>query len=157
MTLLARLVDTSQRVSAISARLVKVRELAACPRAREPGEIDIGVQYLSGEARQERFGIGHAVLQAVSAGSAARNATLTLADVDRRLTEMAGMRGAGMTARRSAALRELFSKGHRTTERDTDGITRVLSYQVATAHRRWVESCTQGIRTGAAADPHRAR
>ncbi|MGQ0835379.1 MAG: ATP-dependent DNA ligase [Gammaproteobacteria bacterium] len=109
MTLLARLVDTSQRVSATSARLAKVRELAACLRAFEPAEIDIGVQYLSGEAPQGRFGIGYAVLQAASAGSAAHDATLSIADVDRRLTEIAGMRGAGATARRSAALRELFS------------------------------------------------
>lgn len=109
MTLLARLVDTSQRVSATSARLAKVRELAACLRALEPAEIDIGVQYLSGEAPQGRFGIGYAVLQAASAGSAAHHATLSIADVDRRLTEIAAMRGAGATARRSAALRELFS------------------------------------------------
>lgn len=109
MTLLARLVDTSQRVSATSARLAKVKELAACLRALEPAEIDIGVQYLSGEAPQGRFGIGYAVLQTASAGSAAHDAKLSIADVDRHLTEIAEMRGAGATARRSAALRGLFS------------------------------------------------
>ncbi len=109
MTLLARLVETSQRVSATSARLAKVRELAACLRALEPGEIEIGVQYLSGETPQGRFGIGYAVLQAAAAGSPASDPTLSIVDVDRRLGEIAATRGTGVTARRSAALRELFS------------------------------------------------
>jgi DNA ligase 1 len=109
VTLLARLVETSQQVSATPARLAKVRELAACLRALEPDEIDIGVQYLSGEAPQGRFGIGYAVLQAARADSPARDPTLTIVDVDRRLGEIAATRGAGVTARRSAALRELFS------------------------------------------------
>jgi DNA ligase-1 len=109
VTLLASLVDTSQRVSATSARLAKARELAACLRALEPGEIEIGVQYLSGEAPQGRFGLGYAVLRSASTGVAAHEATLSIADVDRRLSEIAGMRGSGATARRSEALRELFS------------------------------------------------
>ncbi len=109
MTLLARLVETSQRVSAAPARLAKVRELAACLRALEPDEIDIGVQYLSGEAPQGRFGIGYGVLRGASAGVAAREATLAIIDVDRRLSEIAAISGSGATARRSQALRELFS------------------------------------------------
>ena len=109
MTLLARLVETSQRVTATSARLAKVRELAACLRALEPGEIEIGVQYLSGETPQGRFGIGYAVLQAAAAGSSASDPTLSIVDVDRRLGEIAATRGTGVTARRSAALGELFS------------------------------------------------
>ncbi len=109
MTLLASLVDTSQRVSATPARLAKVRELAACLRALGPGEIDTGVQYLSGETPQGRFGIGYAALRTASAGAAARESTLSIGDVDRRLTEVAAMRGSGATARRSEALRELFS------------------------------------------------
>jgi DNA ligase 1 len=109
VTLLARVVETSQRVSATSARLAKVRELAACLRALEAGEIEIGVQYLSGETPQGRFGIGYAVLQAAAAGSRAPDPTLSIVDVDRRLAEIAATRGTGVTVRRSAALRELFS------------------------------------------------
>ncbi len=86
-----------------------MRELAACLRALEPHEIEIGVQYLSGETPQGRFGIGYAVLRAASAGAAAHEATLSIADVDRRLSEIAAIRGSGATARRSEALRELFS------------------------------------------------
>ena len=62
MSLFANLVGVSQRVGATTARLAKVRELAACLRAVEPSEIDIAVQYLSGEIPQGRFGIGYAML-----------------------------------------------------------------------------------------------
>jgi DNA ligase-1 len=109
MTQLANLVDTSQRVGATAARLAKVRELAACLRALEPAEIEIAVHYLSGETPQGRFGIGYAVLQAARSAATAGAATLSITEVDRRLAEIATIRGSGSTARRSEALRELFS------------------------------------------------
>jgi DNA ligase-1 len=86
-----------------------VRELAACLSSFAPDEIDIGVHYLSGDTRQGRSGIGSATLRAASAGTAANEATLSIADVDSRLGEIAGIRGSGSTTRRSAALRDLFS------------------------------------------------
>ncbi len=108
MTLLASLVETSQRVGATSARLAKVRELADRLRAFEPEEIEIGVQYLAGEAPQGRFGIGYAILRDASEAVAATEPTLTLSEVDRRLTEIASLRGSGSAARRATALHELF-------------------------------------------------
>ena len=110
MTLLATLVDTSQRVGATSARLAKVRELAACLRELAPDEIEIGVQYLSGETPQGRIGIGFDALRAASAGGAAPQPTLSLTGVNARLAEIATIRGAGSTARRAAALKDLFAR-----------------------------------------------
>jgi DNA ligase-1 len=110
MTLLHDLVATSQRVSATSARLAKVRELAACLRMLAPEEIETGVQYLSGETRQGRFGIGFTVLRAASGGVAAQQPSLSITDVDTRLSELASIRGAGVTARRSEVLQELFAR-----------------------------------------------
>jgi DNA ligase-1 len=110
MTLLAAVVETSGKVGATSARLAKVRELAACVRSLAPEEIEIGVQYLAGETRQGRFGLGYATLAAASAGTAANEPTLTLADVDAQLTAIAGIRGSGASARRSEALRQLFAR-----------------------------------------------
>ena len=109
MTLLQQLVDVSQRVGATSARLTKVRELAAGLRTLSRDEIEIGVQYLSGETPQGRFGIGYAVLRAACADVGAPAATLSIVEVDRRLGEIAAMRGSGSATRRSTALRELFS------------------------------------------------
>ena len=123
MTLLATLVDVSQRVGATAGRLAKVRELAGCLRALDAAEIEIGVLYLSGETPQGRIGIGYAVLQATRAAAAAAEPTLSIADVDSRLTEIAGIRGAGSTARRSAALHDLFS---RATPVEQDFLVRLL-------------------------------
>jgi len=109
MTLLAELVATSQRVGATSARLVKVRELANCLRALEPDEIETAVQYLSGELPQGRFGVSYAMLQTAAQVPAAPAPTLTIAETDRRLAEIAQIRGAGSAARRAAALGELFA------------------------------------------------
>jgi DNA ligase-1 len=108
MTLLATLVATSQRVGATSARLAKVRELAAALRALEPGEIEIAVQYLSGEVPQGRFGVSYAMLQAAAQVPAAAGSTLTVLETHRRLGEIAVIRGGGSAALRTTALRDLF-------------------------------------------------
>jgi DNA ligase-1 len=109
MTLLADLVETSKRVGATSARLAKVRELASRLRSLVPEEIEIGVGYLSGEIRQGRFGLGYASLREAADGPPSAEPTLTIVEVDRMLGELAEIRGAGSTARRTAALTQLFS------------------------------------------------
>jgi ATP-dependent DNA ligase I len=111
MSLFADLVAVSRRVGATSARLAKVRELAAHLRAVEPSEIDTAVHYLSGEIPQGRFGIGYAALRkAGEASGAAATATLAIADVDRSLTDVAAIRGSGSAARRAQALQDLFAR-----------------------------------------------
>jgi DNA ligase-1 len=111
MSLFADLVAVSQRVGATTARLAKVRELAACLRAVEPSEIDTAVHYLSGEIPQGRFGIGYATLRKASESSGGTaTASLTIADVDRSLTDVAAVRGSGSAARRNEALQALFGR-----------------------------------------------
>jgi DNA ligase 1 len=113
MTLLADLVKTSQRVGAASGRLVKIRELAAFLRALAPEEIETGAHYLSGEIQQGRIGIGYATLRAAASSSPAEVGTLSLLELDGLLTSLAGIRGAGSTAARAAALGGLFSRATR--------------------------------------------
>jgi DNA ligase-1 len=111
MSLFADLVAASQRVGATSARLAKVRELAAHLRAVEPSQIDTAVHYLSGEIPQGRFGIGYAALRKASEqGGAAASATLTIEDVDRSLAAVAAIRGSGSASRRAQALQDLFAR-----------------------------------------------
>src|SRR5207302_50517 len=110
MTLLADLVRTSQRVGATAARLSKVRELASFLRALPPDEIETAAHYLSGEIPQGRIGVGYSTLQAAAASGAASAETLSLAEVDRSLALIAAIRGAGSSARRAQALRELFRR-----------------------------------------------
>lgn len=108
------LVAVSQRVGATSARLAKVRELAACLRAVEPSEIDTAVHYLSGEIPQGRFGIGYAALRkAGEVSGVAAAATLTIDDVDRSIADVAALRGSGSAARRAQALQALFGRATR--------------------------------------------
>jgi DNA ligase-1 len=109
MTLFAELVATSHLVGATSGRLAKVRAIAERLAAFDADEVEIGTQYLSGTSPQGRSGIGYAVLNAASDGVPATAPSLSIRDVDRRLGDIAAMRGAGTTAQRSAALRELFS------------------------------------------------
>src|SRR5688572_11121816 len=110
MTLLSIIVETSAKVGATSARLAKVRELAACLKIFSPDEIIIGVAYLSGELPQGKLGIGYAVLKEANSVPPAGEPSLTVLDVDQRLTALANIRGTGSTQRRTEALSELFSR-----------------------------------------------
>jgi DNA ligase-1 len=110
VTRLADLVETSQRVSASSGRLAKVRELAALLRALAPDEIEIATAYLSGEIPQGRIGIGYASLEAAAAASAAGQPQLSLREVDASLAALAALRGSGSAAARAQALRQLFAR-----------------------------------------------
>src|SRR3989337_509785 len=110
MTLLSIIVETSAKVAAPSARLAKVRELAACLKTFAPDEVVIGVAYLSGETPQGKFGIGYAVLKEANSVTAASSPTLSVLDVDQRLTDLATIRGSGSTAQRAQAPNALFSR-----------------------------------------------
>src|SRR5260221_14290797 len=113
MTALANLVETSVRVGATSGRLAKIRELASFLRGLAPEEIETGAHYLSGEIQQGRIGIGYATLRTAASNSPADAGTLSLVEVDRFLTDLAAIRGAGSTASRAAALAGLFSRATR--------------------------------------------
>jgi ATP-dependent DNA ligase I len=110
MTLLASVVEVSERVGATAARLEKVRELAGLLRSLEPAEIAIGVHYLSGEAPQGRIGLGPAVLREASTSTPASAASLSLSETDQTITDVAGLHGPGVNSLRTAALRDLFGR-----------------------------------------------
>jgi DNA ligase-1 len=109
VTLFAVLADTSQRVRATAARSAKIRELAALLTRLQPDEIGIAVHYLSGEMAQGRIGVGPAAVSGAAALPAAQVPTLSIAEVDRRLSALATISGAGSAALRTEALRGLFA------------------------------------------------
>jgi DNA ligase 1 len=119
----AELVAASDRVAATSSRLAKLRELAACLRTFDPDEVEIGVLFLAGETRQGKIGIGYSVLQRARSTSAAREPSLTLAEVDAALTDIVSIRGAGSTARRRVALDTLYG---RATAAEQSFLTRLM-------------------------------
>src|SRR5690606_29684459 len=109
MALLADTVETWRRVSATRSRIAKVRALTEWLVRLAPPEIEIGVTWLAGETRQGRIGIGHSALQVARQASATTVPVLTLTQVDAQLASIAAQRGAGSTARRTQALRDLFA------------------------------------------------
>ena len=62
-TLLADLVDTSQRVGAQASRRAKIAAIAELLRELAPSEIEIGVSWLAGVTRQGRSGVGYALIR----------------------------------------------------------------------------------------------
>jgi DNA ligase 1 len=110
VTLFAELVRASSRVGATAARRAKVRELASLLETLAADEIDTGVHYLSGDLVQGKIGVGYAAVRAAASTQASDAETLAIAEVDRRLDEIAAIRGGGSAARRAQALEELFAR-----------------------------------------------
>jgi DNA ligase-1 len=102
----AELAATSAAVASTSARRAKVERLAGALRGLAPDEIAAGAAYLSGELRQRQTGVGWAGLRELP--PPARVATLTVADVDRAIEEIAAVSGAGSAARRRTLVHRLF-------------------------------------------------
>ena len=127
MTLLAALAETSARVSANTARSVKIRELAIFLKTLPPEEIETAVLYLSGELPQGRIGIGHSTLHAALSKSLNQPPALSISQVNHDLQVLAGIRGPGSAARRGQALQELFS---RATLDEQDFLQRLLQGQI---------------------------
>jgi len=107
--LFARVVETSERVTATSKRLEKIALLAALARQLNGDECEIAVAYLCGFARQGRIGVGYAAIRA-SAAPPAETAALEIADVDRAFASLAGIQGRGADAQRRELLRGVMAR-----------------------------------------------
>jgi DNA ligase-1 len=107
--LLDSVVDTSRRVTDTPKRLEKIDLLARLIRKLSPEEIEIVVQFLSGQTRQGRIGIGYASLRDARQAPAGCP-SLEILDVDRVLTEITGTSGSGSQRRRAELLQIMFSR-----------------------------------------------
>jgi DNA ligase-1 len=107
---LADLVTTSRLVAETRSRAAKTAALAELLRRLSPDEIDIAVAFLSGQLRQGRIGLGPSAIQSARPGSAAESPSLTLAEVDATLGEIAATTGAGSTAARVQLLGALLAR-----------------------------------------------
>lgn len=122
--LFALIVRTSQQVARVAGRLEKIALLSACLTQLAPEEIEIGVNFLSGQLRQGTIGIGGATLRATATEQAAREPTLTLTTVDRTCEEIKRTTGAGSTAARHRLLASLFSQA---TPDEQDFLMRLMT------------------------------
>ncbi|MFD5624955.1 ATP-dependent DNA ligase [Streptomyces sp. NPDC127072] len=105
--LLSRLAQVSQEVAATSARSRKTALLAGLFRDAGPDDVPIVIPYLAGRLPQGRLGIGWKILS--TPVSPAQEPTLTVREVDARLTEIGGVSGAGSQAERARLVGELMA------------------------------------------------
>ncbi len=107
MALLADVVDTAATIAASSARNDKVAALSELLSATAIDEIPIVVALLTGEIRQGRIGVGWATIRDTEI-TPADEASLSVADVDLAMSELAAISGAGSKGRRGERLSELL-------------------------------------------------
>ncbi len=120
---MAEVVTTSAAVAATSARSAKIAALAGLLARLRPGEVEAVVAFLVGEPRQGRIGVGWATLVALAPEPAAEP-TLSVAEVDGRLTEILTTTGSGSVGTRAALLTDLL---RRATAAETDFLRRLLT------------------------------
>jgi len=107
---LADLVACSSTVAATRARNAKIAAMAATLAAAPANERALVVLYLAGQLRQTRTNVGPALVRTALAEPAASDASLTVAEVDAILAEIATLQGAGSAGRRREALAALFAR-----------------------------------------------
>jgi DNA ligase-1 len=112
---------TSAEVGNTASRLAKIARLAELLRAAGPDEVAIVVSWLSGELPQRQIGVGWAALRALPEPAA--TASLTVAGVDTRLSEIKAVSGTGSQARRATLLGDLFGAA---TEAEQTFLRRLL-------------------------------
>jgi DNA ligase-1 len=104
--LLTRLARVSREVAATSARSRKIALLAELFRDAEAEDVPIVIPYLAGRLPQGRLGIGWKVLS--RRVEPAAEPTLTVREVDARLTELGKVSGPGSQAERARLVGELM-------------------------------------------------
>ncbi|MFH9012228.1 ATP-dependent DNA ligase [Streptomyces sp. NPDC017943] len=104
--LLHRLARVSQEVAATSARSRKTALLAELFRDAEADDVPVVIPYLAGRLPQGRIGVGWKVLGRPVVPAA--EPSLTVRDVDARLSELAKVSGPGSQAERTRLVGELM-------------------------------------------------
>ncbi|MER5294029.1 ATP-dependent DNA ligase [Streptomyces pharetrae] len=104
--LLARLAQVSREVAATSARSRKTALLAELFREAEAADVPVVIPYLAGRLPQGRLGVGWKVLGRPVAPAA--EPSLTVREVDARLTALGQVSGPGSQAKRTRLVGELM-------------------------------------------------
>ncbi len=119
--LLADVAAASAAVATTSARGAKTVTLAELLRRASPQEARVVVSWLSGELTQRQIGVGWAALRGLP--DPAGTPTLDVLDVERRLSDIGALSGAGSQAARRDALHRVFSAA---TAPEQDFLRRLL-------------------------------
>lgn len=125
---LSELVSLTAEVAATSSRLAKIDALATLLRRAAPEELAALVGLLLASPRQGRLGVGWRGMAALQVAHA-EHPTLSIADVDDALEQLAAASGTGSAAARTAILGSL---GARATAAEWDFLTRSLLGELRT-------------------------
>src|SRR5262249_52033480 len=107
---LYEIVSASRRITETSRRLEKIAVLADLLRRASPEEAPIAVDYLSGNLRQGKIGVGYAMLRQSMEKDPAPSPTLELAEVDVAFAQIATLTGPGSSSARVRQLEILFER-----------------------------------------------
>jgi DNA ligase-1 len=107
---LADLVRASRDVAATRARGAKVQRLAEALRSLPPRESAVAACWLGGELRQDRVGVGPALVRHAREQPPASRPSLGIAEVDSTLSGLTGLSGPGSQSLRRQALESLFAR-----------------------------------------------
>lgn len=116
----SQVAELSSALAATSARGAKVDQLAGLIRSSAPDEVAVVVSWLSGELTQGQIGVGWAALRELP--PAAEQPTLSIEDVQHRLTEIGQVTGAGSQGRRRGLLSGLFAAATAAEQRFLRGL-----------------------------------
>ncbi|MGH9041570.1 MAG: ATP-dependent DNA ligase [Acidimicrobiia bacterium] len=119
---MAEVVTTSEAVAATPARGAKIAALAGLLARLDPAEVEPVVAFLTGEPRQGRIGVGWATLFRL-APIPAPEPTLTVGEIDQRLSEVLATTGTGSAGTRAGLLTDLLG---RATASEIDFLRRLL-------------------------------
>ena len=123
MTLLADVVTASRDLTDTSSRSEKVAILAALLGRLDASEVAVAVGFLAGVPRQGRVGIGYSTIYGIE-HAPAREASLSIDDLDRSITEVQRMTGSGSAATRKQILGELLGQA---TDQEADFVKRLFT------------------------------
>ena len=115
------LATVSSQLTATSKRGEKSALLAELLRSLTPDEVAVAVGMLTGSPRQGRIGVGWSTLSKLDADPAV-DPTLEIMFVDRWLTDLAAVSGAGSAATRQAMLRSVFEQATAGEQRLLQGV-----------------------------------
>jgi len=123
MTLLADVVTASRDLTDTSSRSEKVAILAALLGRLDASEVAVAVGFLAGVPRQGRVGIGYSTIYGIE-HAPGRQASLSIDDLDRSITEVQRMTGSGSAATRKQILGELLGQA---TDQEADFVKRLFT------------------------------
>jgi DNA ligase 1 len=123
MTLLADVVSTSRDVAGTTSRSEKIAALADLLGRLDASDVPLAVGLLAGVPRQGRIGVGSSTIYGIERASA-REASLTIDELDRAITEVQKVTGSGSAGKRKQILSDLLG---RATEQEADFIKRLFT------------------------------